>query len=310
MVTDTRPLQPGDANHRPEAHPATSFSPSPDETAIKTYRYLRIGMVGVVLALFVSILVERSDVAGWQTSISSYYYTPVRAVFVGGMIAIGIALVSIKGSTRWEDIWFNFAGIMAPAVAVIPTSDVGDFWSVDLVASPRNDDGTLADWVVANIANNTESLLIAAFAGMTVAFVLTAINNPSKSQFRSAGTPELRWGMVVTFGLLLAITGAYLWWDGFNERAHGFAAVAMFVFLAFGIAANALHRRGKSEKRTYFRIYSAIAVAMLASGLLFLTDWTHKILILEAVEIALFATFWIVQTRELWDETTYSPAAA
>jgi hypothetical protein len=33
-------------------------------------------------------------------------------------------------------------------------------------------------------------------------------------------------------------------------------------------------------------------------------SWAHWVLALEAVEIALFAVFWLVQTKEHWWETT------
>ncbi|MBA3654232.1 MAG: hypothetical protein H0W70_08560 [Actinobacteria bacterium] len=53
-----------------------------------------------MLLLAVSILLEHHNVVGgcWQTSISAYYYTPVRAVFVGALMAIGLSLIVIKGS--------------------------------------------------------------------------------------------------------------------------------------------------------------------------------------------------------------------
>ena len=69
--------------------------------ARKTYRYLRIGMVGMVVFLATSLVIEAAKADCLQTSISAYYYTPVRSVFVGGMIAIGLCLIVIKGSTPW-----------------------------------------------------------------------------------------------------------------------------------------------------------------------------------------------------------------
>lgn len=50
-------------------------------------------MVGAVLLLAASIAIERSKVDCWQTSISAYYYTPARAIFVGGLMVIGFALI-------------------------------------------------------------------------------------------------------------------------------------------------------------------------------------------------------------------------
>ena len=125
-----------------------------DIAAVKTYRYLRIRMVGAVVLLGVSILIERSNVDCWQTSVSAYYYTPVRSIFVGVMLAIGLCLIVIKGSTTWEDATLNAAGMLAPIVAVVPTTDVGVCWSQSPGPLPVDDDGNLASWAMANADNN------------------------------------------------------------------------------------------------------------------------------------------------------------
>ena len=100
----------------------------------------------------------RSSVA---TSISAYYYTPVRAIFVGAMLAVALALIAYKGKRPGEDICLNFAGMLAPIVAVAPTTDVGRCWSIPPIPLPVNNDGSLAGWVVANIDNNIHALLFA-----------------------------------------------------------------------------------------------------------------------------------------------------
>jgi hypothetical protein len=134
----------------------------------KTYRYLRIGIVGVVVLLMVSILIERINADCWQTSISAYYYTPVRAIFVGSLTAIGLALIVIQGRTSPVDVCLNFAGMLAPVVAVVPTTDVGLCWSRTPGSLPLNPDGTLSDIVVANIDNNVLALLITGIGGLLV----------------------------------------------------------------------------------------------------------------------------------------------
>src|SRR5918996_3258587 len=113
------------------------------QDVIKTYRYLRIGMIGAVVLLAVSIAIERSKVDCWQTSISAYYYTPVRAIFVGCLIAVSLSLIVYKGRSTWEDASLNFAGMLAPVVAVAPTTDVGCCWSIAPSPLPVKDDGSL-----------------------------------------------------------------------------------------------------------------------------------------------------------------------
>ena len=90
--------------------------------AIKSYRYLRLSVVVVVAALMASVLLEVIHAGCWQESISAYYYTPTHAIFVGGLVAIGVALIAVKGSTDLEDALLNVAGVLAPIVAFVPTS--------------------------------------------------------------------------------------------------------------------------------------------------------------------------------------------
>ncbi len=280
------------------------LAPIPSEDlALKTYRYLRIGMVGLVLALAVSIGIERSKAGCWQTSVSSYYYTPARAVFVGVLMAIGVSLLVIKGSTRREDVLFNIAGILAPVVAVVPTSVVGDCWSLPPSPLPTDDEGQLAEWVLANMDNNIQALIVAALAGLLAAGLIAAVFTRNRLATLRSTPPDRVIGLAVTVAVLLGGWGLYRWWDAFPARAHGWAAVLMFVFLAGGIAVNAWERRNAPTHRRYGWLYAAIAVLMIGVGAVMLTvfrDWTYMVLVLEIIETLLFATFWAVQTREHW----------
>jgi hypothetical protein len=274
--------------------------------AIVTYRYLRIGMVGVVVLLGVSILIERSQVDCWQTSVSAYYYTPVRAIFVGGLLAIALALIVIKGSTPWEDATLNAAGMLAPIVAVVPTSDVGTCWSVSPGPSPVRPDGQLADWVVANIDNNITALVVAGIAGLIVAAIIATLATRNVMAIAEVGPVRMRLGLLGAMAFLVGGAVLFVMWDDFDRRAHGWAAVAMFAFLAVAVAQNAWQRRGSPSPRVHFWLYTTIAVLMIGAAIVMFplgSRWAHMVLVLEATEIALFAAFWLVQTHEHWNET-------
>lgn len=277
-----------------------------DIAAVKTYRYLRISMVGAVVLLGVSILIERSNVDCWQTSVSAYYYTPVRVIFVGVMMAIGLCLIVIKGSTTWEDATLNAAGMLAPIVAVVPTTDVGVCWSQSPGPLPVDDDGNLAGWVMANADNNITALLITGIAGLLVAAIIASIATNNVRAIAEVGEPGMRLGLLAAMVFLLSGGVLFVVWDDFNAQAHGIAAVLMFLFLALAVGGNAWERRNDAGRRTYFWLYASIAAAMLiAPAIMFPlgSSWAHMVLILEATEITLFAIFWLVQTREHWGET-------
>lgn len=276
--------------------------------AITTYRYLRIGMIGLVVMLGVSILLERAEVDCWQTSVSAYYYTPVRALLVGGLLAVGFALVVIAGRGPLEDTFLNAAGMFAPLVAVVPTTDVGACWSVPPFPPPTTPDGSPAKWVVANIDNNVAALLIAGLLGLVVAAVIASITNRDPLAVVRVGTPLMRLGLLAALVFLLVVGAAFLFWDDFDTRAHGISAVAMFVMLA-GVVALNVRTHARHGGRTWCLVaYTLILVGMVGTAVVvWIVGGTHAVLVLETVEILLFALFWAVQTVEYWNEP--APAA-
>lgn len=90
-----------------------------------------IGILGVALPFALALgnillraLGIQSSVHGpvIEDSISSYYYTDLRNIFVGSMCAIGVFLISYRGYDRRDARAGRFAFICAIGVALFPTS--------------------------------------------------------------------------------------------------------------------------------------------------------------------------------------------
>jgi len=120
--------------------------------ATRTWGYLRVAMVAVVVGLGVSIAIERAKVTPgcFQQSISAYYYTPVRRYFVGALVALAVCLVCVRGNTAIQDPLLNLAGMLALVVAFVPTQYASPCVSV---TPPIEHSG-------ANVANNALAVLI------------------------------------------------------------------------------------------------------------------------------------------------------
>lgn len=80
-----------------------------------------LGVLGIVLPFLL--------IAEWvfveeclRTSISAFYYSGQRDLFVGIMCAIGIFLICYRGHNLIEDTIANFAGIGAVGVGLLPTT--------------------------------------------------------------------------------------------------------------------------------------------------------------------------------------------
>jgi hypothetical protein len=90
---------------------------------LDTYTYLRLGMAGIGI-IFPLFLWWGGLFFGvkFQASISTYYHTPMRDIFVGSMIAIGAFLWFYQGITKRENFALNCAGILAIVFALSPTA--------------------------------------------------------------------------------------------------------------------------------------------------------------------------------------------
>ncbi len=93
---------------------------------------IAIGVIGIalpfVLALGTAVLRWVAPAsAGFAYSISGYYYTGMRNVFVGSLCAIGVFLGAYCGYERKDRIAGNFACVFAIGVALFPTSPDPNF---------------------------------------------------------------------------------------------------------------------------------------------------------------------------------------
>ena len=259
--------------------------------AVKSYRYLRLSIVVVVLSLLASVLIERLHVSCWQESISAYYYTPVHAMFVGALVAIGVSLVAIKGSTDVEDMFLNVAGVLAPIVAFVPTSPPSrNCASTAFVGGDPE----------AFIDNNV--LAFAIGGAITLVIVYVAATVMRKPTIRDV---DRRSFFGLALGLVLLVVGLawYVFWrDSFLDHAHGGAAVAMFVIIGVVMVINA-----RSARPGYRKVYALTAAAMVIGAVLVViaklldSDWRHQILWLEVLELVPFAVYWAAQTFEHWE---------
>jgi hypothetical protein len=98
-------------------------SGSPDPQLL-SYRSLRraIGIIGVTLPFVLAFGEYFSQGGGVQDSISAYYYTVMRNVFVGSLCAIGVFLMSYRGFDRRDLIAGRFASVCAIGVAFFPVT--------------------------------------------------------------------------------------------------------------------------------------------------------------------------------------------
>ena len=113
--------------------PEVAVEPRPDDEPryVRSYVFTRfaIGVLGLLLPL-VLVFLEPALFDGLPAprgSLSAYYYSGLREVFVGGLSAIGVFLLVYKFlDFSWESLLSSLAGAAAVVVAVFPTERPGD----------------------------------------------------------------------------------------------------------------------------------------------------------------------------------------
>ena len=113
--------------------PEVAVEPRPDNEPryVRSYVFTRfaIGLLGVLLPPTL-VLLEPALFDGLPAprgSLSAYYYSGLRELFVGGLWAIGVFLVVYKFlDFSWESLLSSLAGVAAVLVAVFPTELPGE----------------------------------------------------------------------------------------------------------------------------------------------------------------------------------------
>jgi hypothetical protein len=253
-------------------------------------------MITLVLGLAAAVGVERTQVSPgcFQHSISAYYYTPVRGMFVGGLLGIAVCLIALRGNSDLEDALLNLAGGLAPVVAFVPTPNAGRCSSTK---------ATLDDPAPA-VSNNVTTLLVLLALALVLSAVLLVRERGQRTEWLL-----LLGGVLVWVAALVVFNAGR---DTFLRKAHYTAAVAMFACIVAVVVLNALdfHEKeqeaGKAPRHPLTNRYAVIAGLMVAgAGAMGVWDWTvgwdHAVLFIEGWLISLFAAFWLIQTEELWE---------
>lgn len=101
-----------------------SYRSSVKNRLVISYLTLRkaTGFLGIGLPFVLSIGGMLLYSLGIQRSLSSYYHTGMRDIFVGTLCAIGVFLFAYKGYERKDNLAGNLAGIFAIGTALFPTT--------------------------------------------------------------------------------------------------------------------------------------------------------------------------------------------
>ncbi|GAA1861799.1 hypothetical protein ACFQZV_13395 [Microbacterium koreense] len=259
----------------------------------RTYRYLRLGLVGDVLAIFTGVAVAAADV-GWLPSLSDYYFTSARDVFVGALIATTLALVALSG--RGPDrVLLDAAAVFAPLIAVVPTTVVpGTVPGIAAACTER----CFPREFIPDAATGVATYLVLGGLVVAVAAVVCV-----RAGVRSG---EVWLSLAMTAAVMVAV--ALTWMlarEAFLAQGHAVATTLFFALFAATAVRAAFPAHTRAPTQPYRSVYVAVAillatvlvayVAVLAVGS---STTFPAILVIEAAALSLFLVFWVAQGIE------------
>ncbi|MFG6474968.1 hypothetical protein ACFXP7_01110 [Microbacterium sp. P06] len=263
----------------------------------RTYRYVRLSLVGVIAFLAVSLTVEIVT-GGPLASVSAAFYTPARDVLVGSLCAVALALLVLSGRSV-EQMLLDVAALLAPVIAFVPTPVA----PADIAAGCAGGSSCVPEQFLPGIANSLISLGIVAVVGIaTVSIVALARGTFDRAMLVS----------VAAAGVVVAALGG--WWmlspSTFLLGAHNAAAVVFFTLIALVAALAAGQPAGSDSRRTRLRVAYGVIAAGIALALALVIGVVVAgaepavplFFVGEAAALLLFAVFWVVQTIEFWND--------
>src|ERR687898_853893 len=274
---------------------------------LSTYRHLRLAM-----ALLLALLLVAVGLRAWSAppgicfegSISAYYFTSVRAVFVVAFVPTGepkttgvtCSASNVPGPGQLDDALNN------NMVAMIIVSFVAIAVAIILVDSSTRR------------ARNSPGVALRAFLGVLVLGSLAYARWPEGFRDHAHNTAA-----VGTFFGILAVVALNAYNSGMERRSMGGLGRetlelpsttlerAPDVPAPEGVADGDLKelRRRVIARKWYVAIWTLMVVSMVSIGLAYwlVSDWRHGVLWIEAVLMLEFLAFWVVQTYELWHKT-------
>ncbi len=95
----------------------------PETSLQRTYQYLRIGIGAAAVVIGVAVLFDWISTGELRPSISDYYDSPARNLFVGSLIAVSLGLFAISGRGV-ERVLLDVAAMFAPLIGLVPAMQV------------------------------------------------------------------------------------------------------------------------------------------------------------------------------------------
>jgi hypothetical protein len=239
-----------------------SDTAGPARAKVMDYRTLRAVIGGIVI-----LLVPVVYIGNWLIfirhpgdcfynphwipgSLSGFYYTHMRNLFVGAMCAVGVFLVAYRGHDRWDDRLTNVAGLAAICIALFPTmppyyskspNGPNQFFTRANQCGPS----TLITYHLSPHQSSIRDVhVVSLFVLFLMVFLMVLVQftrtKPSKAELQRPVRGSLRAWWKALFPVKQLAGRIHAWWRGLFAVKQRRVRNWVFVACAGGIALSAL----------------------------------------------------------------------
>ncbi|WP_091703162.1 hypothetical protein [Microbacterium sp. cf046] len=301
---------------RGAAHQLRSLSEDPRLTPRRTYRYLRLVMIGAVAAIFLAVGLTWQEYHHLIPTISHFFYTPAGVVFVGSLIAAAAAMLALSGDGV-QQVLLDIAAMLVPIIALVPTN--ADNKILENLRQNVCPDGREVCVPSPFDGYATIGMTVWLIAVPTVLLIALAIGIADR---RSSGrfTTQFLWTQGLCWAVWIAVFTWFMWFrEAFFAAGHYISAVAFFIVVTLVALWQAIlgplqtrQEIANGEKPTPLQrglpwVYWFIAALLV--GVLFMGAAIFTGLIkpgpdgmfwVEAWGLIGFGVFWLIQTFQKW----------
>ena len=292
----------------------------------QTYLYLRLSLVGTIVAIGIAVAYALAELLSNGRdplpSISHYYYTPARIVFVGALCAAALALLTLAGKGV-QSYLLDIAALLAPLIALLPTPvELEQVATFDpKCAVPSKSCIPPADFEYVRLGFKVWLWM----AGIVILIALVrAILRPvlAKRDLDSPKpVPRSYWVTLIVASVIWVILWATGNWaqTWFHSKAHFYIAGAFFLLVSIVAWIEAriqwrLPPRVKGEpvdtkhgSKGFAAVYLIIAILLgiviVGAAIVIIIQncvdpnfWPIGVFVVEAAGLILFAVFFALQT--------------
>lgn len=261
-------------------------------TSQRTYRYLRLTLAVVPVALLVSVAVAAVDV-GVLPTVSHYFYTSARTVFSAALVVAAACLLALSGRGP-QRVLLDVAALLAPLIAIVPTP-----------ISPGEVPGLAVSCdgcIPAPFADDLDNALLTYLVIGALVVVIGAILGLRGDVDLRASGPTLAIAVVVlvavalVWSLLPAVLVGYV----HLVAAFGFFALIALVALAEAVRPSAEHPPHRRMRVGYVVVALALLLDLALTVVLGVVADLPVVFVGEVVALLLFVVFWMMQTAQKW----------